>query len=500
MRIVLSCALLAIGACADLEASDGEDNRSPDRGGEADMQRPGSRSSSASQVADGARLSAGLAEPLAHRAYLKATDDRFVDGLGAPLAFDGDTLVAGAPFTDVTNDDDGAAWVFVRQGDVWSQEARLNLSPSESGEGHEFGHTLAIQGDVIAVGAPPRSNGFAYIFERSGTVWTRTAIFQPLFQQSDFVGDFGRAMALDGDRLVVGAPGDNSASTGVGGDPTNQDAPGSGAVYVYTRDGAGWTLEAYIKPSNTTAGHGFGHSLTLSGDTLAVSSGDDSSATGVNGDQTDTGSPGSGAVFVFQHGTDGWAQQAYIKASNTGAGDGFGSPVIGDGLAGDTLVVGASGEDSAATGVGGDQASDGAPDSGAVYVFTRTGTTWSQEAYLKASNTGDGDFFGGRATLSGNRLAVAAPGEDSAATGVDGDQTSDAAANSGAVYLFERCGAGWTQIHYIKASDTGARDSFGFGLASEGDDLAVGAPNQEFCPNPDPDGDCLNRGAVYMLR
>jgi len=463
------------------------------------MQRPGSQSSSASPVADGARLSPGLGEPLAHRAFLKVISDRFVTDLGAPLALGGDTLVIGAPFTNAPNTSDGAAFVFVRNGATWSQEAQLTVPPSESGDGQEFASSLAIQGEVLAVGSPPRSNGYAYIFERSGTVWTRTAVFQPLFEQQDFVGDFGRAVALDGNLLVIGAPGDNSASTGVGGDPTNQDAPASGAVHVYARDGAGWALEAYIKPSNTTAWHGFGHSLALSGDTLAVSSGDDSSATGVNGDQTDTSSPGSGAVFVFQRGADGWAQQAYIKASNTGAGDRFGLTVIGDGLAGDTLVVSAPLEDSAATGVGGDQASDDAPDSGAVYVFTRTGTTWSQEAYLKASNTGAGDFFGGEATLSGNRLAVSALSEDSGATGIDGDQTSNAATDAGAVYLFERCG-GWTQTHYIKASNTAARDAFGHGLASDGDDLAVGATNQFTCPDPDPDGHCNQRGAVYLLR
>ena len=83
-----------------------------------------------------------------------------------------------------------------------------------------------------------------------------------------------------------------------------------------------------------------------------------------------------------------WSQQAYLKASNTEVGDGFGFSVA---ISGDTVVVGAHEEDSNATGVNGDQADNSAADSGAAYVFTRSGATWSQQAYLKASNTGAGD-------------------------------------------------------------------------------------------------------------
>jgi hypothetical protein len=157
----------------------------------------------------------------------------------------------------------------------------------------------------------------------------------------------------------------------------------------------------------------------------------------VGGDQRSEAAMNSGAVYVFARSGTTWAQEAYIKASNTGAGDYFGFSVSlsADGT---RLAVGAFHEDSAATGVGGDQASNATLSSGAVYVFARSGTTWAQEAYIKASNTGTNDGFGGSVSLSadGTRLAVGAEEEDSAARGVGGDQASNAATESGAVYLY----------------------------------------------------------------
>ncbi|MCX8099048.1 MAG: hypothetical protein N3F11_08645 [Casimicrobiaceae bacterium] len=132
-----------------------------------------------------------------------------------------------------------------------------------------------------------------------------------------------------------------------------------------------------------------------------------------------------------------FVQQAYVKASNTGAGDWFGWSVA---LSGDgnTLAVGARLEDSSATGVDGDESNNSAFDSGAVYVFVRSGAIWSQQAYIKASNTEEWDVFGSSVALSsdGNTLAVGAPWEDSNATGVNGDQSNDSASGSGAVYVF----------------------------------------------------------------
>ena len=127
-------------------------------------------------------------------------------------------------------------------------------------------------------------------------------------------------------------------------------------------------------------------------------------------------------------------------------------------VSGDTVVVGAHGEDSSATGVNGNQSDNSAADAGAAYVFVRSGTTWSQQAYLKASNTGAGDYFGCSVAVSGDTVVVGAYGEDSSATGVNGNQADNSATDAGAAYVFVRSGTTWSQQAYLKASNTGADD------------------------------------------
>src|SRR5207247_2591128 len=154
-------------------------------------------------------------------------------------------------------------------------------------------------------------------------------------------------------------------------------------------------------------------------------------------------------------------------ASNPEADDQFGiSVALSDN--GNTLAVGATGEDSALTGVrpgivNETTAGNAAPGAGAVYVYTRSGTTWTQEAYIKTSNTGVLDLFGFSVSLSadGDILAVGAIGESSAATGIGGNQTDNSAADAGAVYVYTRIGTTWTQRAYVKAPNTGAGDQFG---------------------------------------
>ena len=138
----------------------------------------------------------------------------------------------------------------------------------------------------------------------------------------------------------------------------------------------------------------------------------------------------SGAAYVFVREGTAWAQQAYLKASDTRASDYFGNSVA---VSGDTVVVGARGEASNATGVEGNQYNISSPGAGAVYVFVREGTTWMQQAYLKASNTGEGDKFGWSVAVSGDTVVAGACDEDSSSTGVDGDQSDDSSSKAGAV-------------------------------------------------------------------
>src|SRR3989454_9894418 len=156
-------------------------------------------------------------------------------------------------------------------------------------------------------------------------------------------------------------------------------------------------------------------------------------------------------------------QAAYIKASNTEMGDHFGNggTLEGHGVAlsgdGNTLAVGAPYESSGAKGSNGNQNDNSIYSAGAVYVFVRRNNAWSQQAYIKASNAGQSDKFGFVVSLSqdGNTLAVSAPGEGSAAKGINGDQKDDSIPEAGAVYVFTRTGNNWTQQAYIKASNTG---------------------------------------------
>lgn len=197
--------------------------------------------------------------------------------------------------------------------------------------------------------------------------------------------------------------------------------------------------DAFLKASNSEAGDFFGWSVVIDGNTAAVG------AVGERGDgssQSDNSRGASGAVYVFVKSSGIWVQQAYLKSGNIDIEDGFGLSLA---LSGDTLVVGAPYEDSAATGIDGDGDDNLAPDAGAAYAFTRSGSTWTQEAYLKASNTETGDQFGHSVAIDGDRVLVGAWLESSNAVNVDGDQSNNDAPEAGAVYAFQRTGSAWAQ-------------------------------------------------------
>lgn len=288
--------------------------------------------------------------------------------------------------------------------------------------------------------------------------------------------NFGQAVAISGDTVVVGAGYEDGAATGVNGYQWNNSALDSGAAYVFVRSGTTWVQQAYLKASNTEANDRFGIRVAVSGDTVVVTArNEDSAATGVNGNQADNSASNSGAAYVYVRSGTTWSQQAYLKASNTGANDVFGTSLA---VAGDTVVVGAYAEASNASGVNGNQADNSMPSAGAAYVFVRSGTTWSQQAYLKASNPGS-DRFAYSVAVSGNTIVAGAYFEDSNATGVNGSQSDNSATDSGAAYVFVRSGSTWSQQAYLKASNTGAVDNFGFSVAVSGDTVVVGASGED---------------------
>jgi hypothetical protein len=447
---------------------------------------------------------------IAQAGYLKASNTEANDLFGTSVAADGDTLVIGAfresssavgvdgNQSNNSSPGSGAVYVFRRVGAAWAQEAYLKASNTGGptggeGVGDSFGMSVAISGDLIVVGAPFEDSnataingngsnnsaldaGAAYVFRRTGTAWTQEAYLKA---SNANAGDyFGTTVAISGDTIAVGADGEQSDATGVNPSQASNALTYAGAVYVFKRGASSWFQQAYIKASNTGDFDHFSQSLALDGDVLVVGArGEDSAAQQVNGNQADDSADGAGAAYVYRRTGTLWSYEAYLKASNAEAGDEFGISIA---VSGDLAAVGAFNEDSLAIGVGGDESNDGAPGSGAVYVFRKDAAGWIQEAYVKASNTEGGDSFGDALALSGDLLAVAATGESSASTGVNQDQANDDAPDSGAVYLFHRVGNAWTQHTYLKASNTGATDEFGRGAVSfGGDGILVGARGED---------------------
>ncbi|MEO0592677.1 MAG: integrin [Myxococcota bacterium] len=319
---------------------------------------------------------------------------------------------------------------------------------------------------------------------------------------------FGSAVAVAGDgrTLAVGAGLEDSGSRRVNGVQDDESAVDSGAVYLFREAEGRWLQDAYLKASNPGVVAGFGSYISLSdeGEVLAIgATGERGLSQGINGDQTLDGEAEVGAVYLFERTDLGWSQVAYLKPSNTSDGQSFnfGSLALsGDGR---TLVVGASAESSGSRGVEGDQGVFDALESGAVYVFETSGTSWRQTAYLKSSNADSGDRFGFNVALSsdGQTLAVAAPGESSQA-GADADNNEFLEA--GAVYVFQLQSGVWSEVAFIKASNAEAGDRFGAGLALSGDGETLAVGSEEDSGSFGIDGDPSNNsaedsGAIYVF-
>jgi hypothetical protein len=459
--------------------------------------------------------------------YFKASNPDISDqfGLRISLSADGNTLAVGARNEDsntIGNQKDnnatdaGAVYVFVRQNDVWSQQAYLKASNPEAGDFFGSGLAVSDDGNTLAVGAyredsnattidgdqnneNATDSGAVYVFVRVDGVWSQQEYIKASNAEKDDA--FGTAVALsaDGNTLAVGASLENSGMAGVPGDNSILD---SGAVYVFERVGGAWSQQGYLKAANPGLTDLFGDSLALSDDGNTLAAGaplEDSNATKVGGDPADDTAPNAGAVYVFGRSNGKWSQVEYLKASNAEKDDNFGIAVSMS-ADGNTVIVGAYNEDS----INGVETAFS--NAGAAYVFVRAQDVWSQQAYLKASNSDMGDQFAVAVAVSadGDTVAVGAFKERSMAIGIGGEQGNSVDQGVGAAYVFVRSGSDWSQRAYVKAPHTAPNDLYGYSIAlsADGKTLAVGAQGENSA-SVGVGGDQLNggapdAGAVYL--
>jgi hypothetical protein len=329
-----------------------------------------------------------------------------------------------------------------------------------------FGQAIALTDRFLAVGATNESSwatgidgdqdddsedgsGAVYLFSNDGSSWSQRHYIKA--SNAGAVDGFGSAVALHGSTLAVGAPFEDSPATGIDGDQGDGQGGNHGAVYIFVEDGGVWRQEAYVKASNTDWVDLFGYSVALEGDTLVVGAPFEDSASGIDGDQEDDSVENCGAAYVFERTAAGWEQTAYLKASNSVAGDELGTAVA---ISGTTIAVGARGD-----------GSSGFEDSGAVYVFEREGSSYLQTAVLKASELAADAAFGSVVALHGDTLVVGAPSFASGPTRAD----------SGAAYIFERRGEAWSQTAFIEASSPIEQTFFGVAVAIHEDTVLIGS-------------------------
>jgi hypothetical protein len=457
-------------------------------------------------------------------AFVKASNPGEGDQFGASTALSADsqTLAVGAPMessgatgingkqADESAYASGAVYVLARAASGWKQQAYVKAS--NTGAGDQFGNAVALSadGNTLAVAAVYEDSsatgvngrqddnsrgesGAVYVFTRSGPTWTQQAYIKASNTGGDEDGDtFGFSLALsgDGNTLAVGAPTEDSNATTINGSQADNSAQSAGAVYIFSRAGGAWSQQAYVKSSTARANALFGYSLAASGtgDTVAVGSYDEDG--------------GKGAIHILGRTGTAWAEQARFQSSNAERGDSVGAAtaISDDGA---MVAAGSLDEDNLkpgiqpATGGAADQATD--TSAGAAYVFTRRSAAWAQQAYIKASNAGNSDWFGVHLALSGDGtvLAVAAPNEDSVAQGIGGREDDNSADEAGAVYVLQRSGpaasAEWAQRAYIKGANTVKFDEFGsaVSLSRDGRVMAVGAHFQN--------GGAMQSGAVYVF-
>ncbi|MCI5115477.1 MAG: hypothetical protein D3912_11780, partial [Candidatus Electrothrix sp. AX1] len=350
------------------------------------------------------------------------------DQFGVSVSVSGDTAVIGAPFDDNKK---GSAYIFVRSPDnVWQLQQKIFAGDGATDDW--FGRSVSISGDTVAVSSPfsdfyingiPEVAGAVYIFIRSGSSWSQQAKLQAADRQP--YDQFGSAVSLDGDTVVIGNSTDSENGL--------QDV---GSAYVFVRSGSSWNQQAKLLAADGATDDGLGFSVSVDGETAIVGA-----------KQYSTDSPGKAYVFIRSGSS--WSQQAKLLAADGQADDYFGEAVS---LDGDTAVIGASGDD------------DYGLFSGAAYVFTRIAGIWIQQKKLTASDADASSGFGQAVSISGDTILVGA--------GYEGNNCP------GAAYVFTRSGSDWTEQERIVSTDdeTFLYQYFGYAVALDGDTAVIGEP------------------------
>ena len=358
---------------------------------------------------------------------LVAGDRRGGDQLGFAVAISGNEVITGAPKHSAGGLASGAAYIFEQKEDgAWVET--IKLSDGETAAEDQFGISVSISGNLAVAGAQQDDDiepnaGAAYIFERSGTLWLQRA---KLAADDAKAGDlFGNAAAINGETVLIGAPGVDDAG------------PEAGAAYVFIRSDTEWIQQAKLIGTDTSMFDHFGTAVALHEDTAVI---------GAHG--KDEVSEDIGAAYIFVRNGGSWTQQAKLTHQNAVPGDQFGRAVA---IYGDSALIGAHRSD--ATG----------PDSGAAYIFTRTGGTWRQDFQLIPNDSGLGDEFGYAVDLTNGVAIIGAPKEDRREP------------DMGAAYVFVKTRDSWLQQAKLAATDAEAGDEFGSAVAIHEDAAIVGA-------------------------
>lgn len=365
-------------------------------------------------------------------------------GIGYSVALSGNTALVGALNPGLGGTNPGAAYIFQRTGASWNMQARLIPDGDESR--NNLGISVALSGDTAVVARPyplPGGEGAVFIFKREGMTWSQQA---RLANGSRF---YGRSVALSGNTLLVG---DNLAVTGIG----HQ----TGTAYVYRFDGSTWQPEGQLSPSNGDSGDSFGISVALSGDTALV---------GAYGDNT-FGGGDAGSAYIYQRNGATWSEQAHLIPADTAAGDFFGWSVA---LSHNTAVIGCYNDDVAPY-----------ADSGSVYIYERSDTTWSERPKLVASNAKTNDKLGYSVAINGDTIVAGAYFYDTPTT-----------QNAGAAYIFQRFNSTWAETSSVVLDNPAPGDLLGTGVAISDTTIAVGSPNADI-----PERVNIGSAFVYTLR